>query len=364
MHEARIGRVLLLTGATGLVGSALLRRARRAREPVRCLVRDPRRLGPSGSACRSRSATSPTRASFRHALRGVAHRRPPRRLDRDQPHATIEELDGLATWRLLRAAEQAGVEHFVFFSALGADAAPPPRLHRAKALAERAVDDVGPARRRSSRPRSSTRPATAGWRGSSAWRWLPAVPLAGRGRARTQPIWADDVADCVRRRARRPPATAHGRFELAGPESLTHRQIVELALRAARPPPPARARARGRSCARCCAATRRSPARRRSRPGTRPSCWRRRCARARGTADAQALGVHPRRDGGRPRASPSADGPLGRSCRGRQRPRRASSCAATCEQRVLAQRLARPAGRRSAGRRRRSRPGSRSPAGR
>ena len=39
---------------------------------------------------------------------------------RDQPHATIEELAGLATWRLLRAAEQAGVEHFVFFSALGA----------------------------------------------------------------------------------------------------------------------------------------------------------------------------------------------------------------------------------------------------
>ena len=27
--------------------------------------------------------------------------------------------------------------------------------------------------------------------------WLPAVPLAGLGRARTQPIWAEDVADCV-----------------------------------------------------------------------------------------------------------------------------------------------------------------------
>ena len=38
--------MLLLTGATGLVGSALLRRLTDAREPVRCLVRDPRRLGP------------------------------------------------------------------------------------------------------------------------------------------------------------------------------------------------------------------------------------------------------------------------------------------------------------------------------
>jgi uncharacterized protein YbjT (DUF2867 family) len=38
--------VLLLTGATGLVGSAVLRRLTAAGQPVRCLVRDPRRLGP------------------------------------------------------------------------------------------------------------------------------------------------------------------------------------------------------------------------------------------------------------------------------------------------------------------------------
>ena len=44
---------------------------------------------------------------------------------------------------------------------------------------------------------------------------------------------------------------AHARYELAGPDVLTHREIVELALRAAHrrrrlvPVP-------GRSCARCC----------------------------------------------------------------------------------------------------------------
>ena len=37
--------MLLLTGATGLIGSALLRRLTAQGEPVRCLVRDPRRLG-------------------------------------------------------------------------------------------------------------------------------------------------------------------------------------------------------------------------------------------------------------------------------------------------------------------------------
>ncbi|MFL5856395.1 MAG: NAD(P)H-binding protein, partial [Solirubrobacteraceae bacterium] len=37
--------MLLLTGATGTVGSALLRRLVARGEPVRCLVRSPRRLG-------------------------------------------------------------------------------------------------------------------------------------------------------------------------------------------------------------------------------------------------------------------------------------------------------------------------------
>ena len=59
------------------------------------------------------------------------------------------------------------------------------------------------------------------------------MPLAGRGRARTQPIWADDVADCVLAALERPGDGPHARFELAGPDVLTHREVVELALRAA-----------------------------------------------------------------------------------------------------------------------------------
>src|SRR5215208_3199980 len=43
---SRGGRpVILLTGATGTVGSALLRRLTAEGSPVRALVRDPRRLG-------------------------------------------------------------------------------------------------------------------------------------------------------------------------------------------------------------------------------------------------------------------------------------------------------------------------------
>ena len=44
----------------------------------------------------------------------------PRPAIRDQPRASIEELNGVATLRLVRAAQRAGVERFLFFSAMGA----------------------------------------------------------------------------------------------------------------------------------------------------------------------------------------------------------------------------------------------------
>src|SRR4029453_7959792 len=44
-QQSIIIRALLLTGPTGLIGGALLPRLVAAGRPVRCLVRDPRRLG-------------------------------------------------------------------------------------------------------------------------------------------------------------------------------------------------------------------------------------------------------------------------------------------------------------------------------
>jgi uncharacterized protein YbjT (DUF2867 family) len=104
------------------------------------------------------------------------------------------------------------------------------RIHRAKALAERAVHASGlntitlatslvysPGDRRLQRI-------------DRLGALLPAVPVIGQGGAPTQPIWADDVADCVLRAL---DTGAGGRYELAGPDVLSHRDVVRLALRAA-----------------------------------------------------------------------------------------------------------------------------------
>src|SRR5436309_12372875 len=131
--------MLLLTGATGLVGAALLRRLVAEGRPVRCLVRDPRRLGAQRVRVQIALGDLADPPSFRHALRGVSTVVHLAASIRDQPAGSIEELNGVATWRMVQAAERAEVERFVFFSALQASTRSRARFFRAKALAERAV---------------------------------------------------------------------------------------------------------------------------------------------------------------------------------------------------------------------------------
>src|SRR5919202_2712881 len=133
-------RVLLLTGATGLVGRALLRRLTLARVPVRCLVRDPRRLGAERVRVQIALGDLADPPSFRNALRGVDTVVHLAAAIRDQPGGSIEELNAIATWRMVQAARRAGVAHFVFFSAQGAAPHNRTRFMRAKALAEEAVE--------------------------------------------------------------------------------------------------------------------------------------------------------------------------------------------------------------------------------
>jgi NADH dehydrogenase len=228
--------MLLLTGATGLVGSALLRRLTAARIPVRCLVRDPKRLGPERVRVQIALGDLADPPSFRNALRGVDTVVHLAASIRDQPQGSIEELNGIATWRMVQAAERAGVEHFVFFSALSATAHNRTRFLRAKALAEQAVAESG-LRHTVFAPSIVYAPGDVFMTLLGRLALLPVVPMSGAGRAQYQPIWADDVADCAMAVVNR-PVNGSARYELAGPDTLTHADIVELMLRATGRPRP------------------------------------------------------------------------------------------------------------------------------
>jgi NADH dehydrogenase len=119
------------------------------------------------------------------------------------------------------------------------------RFFRAKALAEQAVGEA--------RLESTVFAPSIVYAPGDPWltllerlALLPVMPVSGRGRALYQPIWAEDVADCVlaslrtpgderRTEARREPdrsaAERRSRYELAGPETLSHNDIVRVVLR-------------------------------------------------------------------------------------------------------------------------------------
>jgi NADH dehydrogenase len=221
--------MILLTGATGTIGTPLLRRLTAAGDPVRCLVRDPRRLGPERVRVQIALGDLGNPASFRNAMRGVDTVVHLAAAIRDQPGGSIEELDAVATLRLVRAAERAGVKRFMFFSAIGASLHSPARFFRAKALAEEAVEEAD--------VEGTVFAPSIVYSPGDPWitlldrlTRLPVAPVSGSGDALYQPIWADDVADCVIGALR--GSNGQGRYELAGPEALTYDGIVETALRA------------------------------------------------------------------------------------------------------------------------------------
>jgi len=222
--------MLLLTGATGLVGSTLLRRLLAEGTEVRCLVRDPRRLGAQRVRVQIALGDLTDPPSFRNALRGVQTVVHLAASIRDQPRGSIEELNGIATWRMVEAAERQDLERFVFFSALGASTYHRTRCLRAKALAEQAVSEAS--------LDSVVFAPSIVYAPGDPWltllerlALLPVMPVSGRGHARFQPISAEDVADCVVAALRAPAGPSHVRHELAGPETLTHNDIVRTVLR-------------------------------------------------------------------------------------------------------------------------------------
>jgi len=223
--------VLLLTGATGLVGSAVLRRLTAAEQPVRCLVRDPRRLGAERVRVQIALGDLGDPRGFRHALRDVRTVVHLGASTRDQRTGSLEELNGIASWRLARAAAAAGVEHFVLFSALEASLEHRVRFFRTKGFAECAVAESGLSHTVFA-PSVIYSPGDPWLTLLHRLSVLPVMPTPGHGRAAYQPVWAEDVADCVLAAlASGAPSGGSARHELAGPETLTYEAMVGLALR-------------------------------------------------------------------------------------------------------------------------------------
>ncbi len=224
--------MILLTGASGTIGKALLPRLLETGEQVRVLVRDPRKLGRMRADVQLALGDLGGLADVRlrrQAFRGVDTVIHLAASIRDEAGGSVEEVNALGTSRVIAGAESAGVDRLVFFSAMGATPFQRTRFFRAKSLAEAGVE-ASPLATSVFAPSivyDRDDPWVTNMRRLSL---LPLLPISGSGGALYQPIWAQDVASCVLAALGAPELPQ--RVELAGPDTLTYEQIARLIARA------------------------------------------------------------------------------------------------------------------------------------
>ena len=192
--------MILVTGATGFVGRALIPQLTQAGHEVRCLLRPSRRSPrlPKGVSVEVAIASLDDERALRAAMAGVD----------TVIHLIGSEWRGLAgdlmvvdaagTRVMVETAKAAGVERFIYLSHLGADRASAYPVLKAKGIAEEFV-------RQSGLPYTIFRSAMLFGPDDVFVNVLAALLklgpgvflMPGDGRTALQPLWVVDLATCV-----------------------------------------------------------------------------------------------------------------------------------------------------------------------
>jgi NADH dehydrogenase len=217
---------VLVTGATGFVGSAIVHELRARELEVRALVRDPARasrLQSWGVELATGDVTDPSSAAA--AAKGCTHAIHLVAILRGSP-ADFERIMVDGTRNVLAAAREAGVQRLVHMSALGLDE-PTKDLVPYYAAKWQMEQDVAA----SGIEHAIFRPSfTFGKNGGALRtfvrqvRYSPVVTVIGPGTQRIQPVWIDDVAAHFAA-ALDHPGVAGRTFELGGPDVVDWNEL-------------------------------------------------------------------------------------------------------------------------------------------
>ena len=214
---------ILLTGSTGMIGSALVERLLRNGHEVVLLVRDP-------AAAEARwPAAHIVRGSFGDDIAWADHLQGVHVVINaagrfgTQASQTLDAVHVKGPVELFHAAVAAGVERIVQISALGADAArPEPHLStKGRADAELVALPIRSTIVRPSLVFSVDSPST---RWFAALALLPLTPLPAGGEQEVQPVHVDDLCDAIVRIATLPDPPSE--LDAVGPRALTLRAYL------------------------------------------------------------------------------------------------------------------------------------------
>jgi NADH dehydrogenase len=144
----------------------------------------------------------------------------------EAPGATFQSVHVDGTRNLLEASKKAGVRHFMYQSALGTRPNAKSRYHQTKWEAEELVSKSGI-------PFTILRPSLIYGPGdqftlrlAEMIRLSPVLPVIGSGRSRIQPIFIDDVVQCILKIVMS-DSYLNEIYKIGGPEELTYEEVTK-----------------------------------------------------------------------------------------------------------------------------------------
>jgi len=224
--------MIFIAGASGFVGGHLVDYLIQKGDRVRCLARSEgaqKSLAAKGAEVISGDITHPETLNnilrpedFVVHLVGIIE---------EKGSATFDSIHCKGTTNLVAEAKRAGVRHFFYQSALGADRASWSGYLKTKAEAEEIVKQSGLGY-------TIFRPSLiiGPWDGftkklSELLKLSPVLPIPGEGKAKFQPVYIKDWLTCIGKVIENPEAYA-STYEIGGPEHLSYLEIVEKLSRA------------------------------------------------------------------------------------------------------------------------------------
>ena len=217
---------ILVTGGTGVVGrstvTALLQRGHVIQLLSRHADRDAQQWPHGVNPVRGNVADASTIAGAADGCDAVLHMTA---IVDEHGNQTFERVNVEGTRNIVREAERAGVNRFVYVSSLGADRGESP-YHKSKRAGEAIVRLFNGAW-------TIVRPGSVYGPGDEQIslllrmvRTLPVLPLLGGGNQRFQPVWHEDLAEGLSRVFDRDDLAGR-ELDIAGPESTTQNDLVQ-----------------------------------------------------------------------------------------------------------------------------------------